>query len=169
MSKGILRGISALVLTVLLSVPAFAGQPQVIAAKFHSDNCGSCKVIAPELSKVTQASGEKPVLFIKFDRTDEATTHNSEMLASSLGITDIYEATPKTGVVLLIDAESKEVRGKLNKTLSADEMSGVIDRVLAGETVMMEDKGSMDKMDKMKDHSHDKGSDHMHKEMKGSN
>lgn len=114
-----------------LSSTAFAATPKVIAAKFHADWCGSCQTMKPMLANVKEQLSGKDVLFVTFDKTDEAKSHNSQLLASSLGIEDIYNSNDKTGFVLLIDNESKEIVGKLTKTDSTGEMVEVISSALS--------------------------------------
>ena len=130
---------------VALSVTSVWAAPKVIAAKFHSDNCGSCKVMAPAVGEVKSQYGEGDVLFVTFDRTSETTSNQSKLLAHALGLGDIYDATAKTGKVLLIDADSKEVRGTLNKTHSSADMAMALDTVLGGQSFVDQAKDTMKK------------------------
>lgn len=114
--------------------------PKVIAAKFHADYCGSCKAIAPAYKDAMSEHADSDVLFVVMDKTDEATSNQARLMAEALDIERIYAEQKKTGYVLLIDAKSKEVKGKLLKTHSAKQMAAAIDGVLAGKDMMM--KGS---------------------------
>ncbi len=129
-----------------LSTVAYAS-PKVIAASFHADWCGSCKALGPVFKQVKGKYVDSNVLFVKFDKTDDGTSKQSKLLADALGIEDSYKSHQKTGFILLIDADSKEIKGKLTKVHTADEMDTILRRVLAGESVMEEMKGSgSDKM-----------------------
>ncbi|MEM1058556.1 MAG: hypothetical protein AAGK14_04850 [Verrucomicrobiota bacterium] len=90
-----------------------AETPKVIAAKFHKDTCGTCKVLAPEVDALRAKYGDQDVLFITFDRSSPASQNQAELLASGLGVAEAYEGNPGAGFLLLIDAESKDVLDKL--------------------------------------------------------
>jgi len=155
-----LKRVLSLVVMLILSATIAWAAPTVIAAKFHSDNCASCKAMAPALDEVMEKYTDNDELaFVIFDRTDDASSQAAVEQAAAMGLAEIYEATPKTGVVLLIDAETKEVRGKLTKTYSAVDMAMTIDAVLGGENVLVEMEAQAMEM---------KGSDHDHGSMKGS-
>lgn len=99
-----------------------ADQPKVIAAKFHKDTCGTCKKLAPEMAQVMETYDDKAILFVTFDRTSEGTSHQAELLASSLGIADVYKANPGAGYVVLIDATTKKPLGDKLKGMNADQI-----------------------------------------------
>ncbi len=111
------------VFTLGLGLPAEAAdtadQPKVIAAKFHKDTCGTCKKLAPEMAQVMEKYDGQDILFVTFDRTSEGTAHQAELLASSLGIADVYNANPGAGYVVLIDASTKKPLGDKLKGLNA--------------------------------------------------
>ncbi len=102
--------------------------PQVIAAVFHADWCGKCKQMGPSVMK-TMASykADKAVKFVKFDLTDDSTKAQSAKLAARNGLTPIWKANQKTGMVLLVDAKTRKVMGTIVSTDSQSEMKRKIE------------------------------------------
>lgn len=117
---------SSLIIALLGITQIAHAEPKLIAAKFHADWCGSCKTIAPTHNELISKFSSEDVLFITFDKTDEATSNQSMLLAQALGIDEVYKSNEKTGFILLIDPQTKEVQGKLTKTQSVDEMSTAV-------------------------------------------
>lgn len=101
-----------------------AQSPERIAALFYADWCGSCKVLDPKVKEArAELAEDTKTLFVTFDLTDEASKAQSAMLAKALGLGALYEAhAPKTGYMLVIDADDKSVEHKLTKT---DEVASI--------------------------------------------
>ncbi len=100
-----------------------AAKPQIMALAFHADWCGACKELGPKVMQTMKDIGDTPVLFVKFDLTNEATKSQSEYLASALGVGDIYkEHSKKTGFVLLVDAQTQKVVGKFTSETTSKDM-----------------------------------------------
>ncbi len=101
-------------------------KPAVYGVLFYADWCGSCKALDP---KITQAREEaeldtQDVLFVTLDLTDEVTKHQAAMMASTLGISDVYESNAgKTGFMLLLNAESGEKFSQLTNKLEAADIA----------------------------------------------
>ena len=71
------------------------------------------------------------VLVTKLDLTDDYTRAQSLLLAGWLGIRDVVAANwGKTGFMLLIDVDSKEVVGKVTKKHTEDEIKDAIKKAL---------------------------------------
>jgi thiol:disulfide interchange protein len=105
--------------------------PKVIGVLFYADWCGSCKVLDPKLEAVEGQLGQKPIVFQRFDMTDEATTYRSKLLANLLGLAEVFERNAgKTGFMLLIDPQTKQVVGRLTKDQSKEELAAEIRRVI---------------------------------------
>lgn len=103
--------------------------PEVIGILFYADWCGSCKVLDPKLEAVKKQLGEKPVVFQRFDMTDETTTYRSKLLANLLGLGEVFEQNAgKTGFMLLIDPNTKKVVARLTKDQSEEELATEIKR-----------------------------------------
>ncbi len=133
MKHALIRYISVAVLTLGLAVSAFAqsAKPKVVGVLFYADWCNSCKALEPKLNTVKKDFAGQPVLFTRVDFTDDFTKEQSDLLASYLGLGATYaEQGQKTGYMLLINAESKQVLGKLTKTQSEAELKAEIEKAL---------------------------------------
>lgn len=92
-----------------------AQSPQLIAVRFHADWCAVCKQLVPNYAKLISDSRNLPVLFVTLDMTNEITRRQSEYLASSLGIADLWaEQGNRVGVIKLLDAASKDVLASIS-------------------------------------------------------
>ncbi len=106
--------------------------PKVLALLFYADWCKACKVLEPKLNQVKRDFQGKPILFTRFDLTDEFTTDQSARYASLLGIENYYrENAGKTGYMLLIDVENKKALGKITQQNSLEEIKRTLAQALA--------------------------------------
>lgn len=137
------------IVTVLLSVSTLTAcadepaakslKPDVVAALFYADWCGSCKTLEP---KVDAARGgaqldKQGVLFVRFDLTDAESSHQAGLLAQSLGLGAHFDHNAgATGYLLLIDAHSGKAIGRLTKQMSAPAIAGSITAALAARAAM---------------------------------
>lgn len=101
-------------------------KPEVLVVKFHADWCGSCKALGPALEDLSNKLDGNSVLFVELDFTNNTTRHQSNLLASALGIDEIVAQNNATGFLLVIDSETKDVKTKLTKTQSVKEMATAI-------------------------------------------
>ncbi|KPP96397.1 MAG: Thioredoxin [Bacteroidetes bacterium HLUCCA01] len=77
---------------------------RLIAVKMDAVWCGRCQVMNPKLDNVRPTFAGQPVLFVKFDMTDDFTTYQSSLLADRLNLTELYNNhAGKTGYLVLID------------------------------------------------------------------
>jgi thiol-disulfide isomerase/thioredoxin len=107
-------------------------RPKVLAVLFYADWCASCKALEPKLNKVKRDFEGKPILFTRFDLTDEFTNDQSARYAALLGLANYYtENAGKTGYMLLIDSQSKKVLGRINKQDSSEAMKAALTSALA--------------------------------------
>ncbi len=112
--------------------PKPADTPTIIAIKFHADWCGSCKTVSPIVNDLTNKLDTKPVLFVTLDMTTQSTRKQAEYLAASLGIGNIWPQYGKTtGKVLLFDAKTRQIVGKLDKTMDIKQMGAAINDAIA--------------------------------------
>jgi thiol:disulfide interchange protein len=121
--------------TVMAEAPndAKAAAPKVIAAAFHADWCGMCKEMGPDFMAARESLLERDILFVKFDLTNEKTAHQAAMMASALGLKDVFEAqAPKTGAIKVVDAESGEVVATLTAEHDTAAMKQELEKALAG-------------------------------------
>ncbi len=131
-TKSLFIAVAALGVTALTHA-AEPVEPEVIGLMFYSDSCGSCKVLDPKVESVKAGLSDEAILFAKFDHSDEATKAQAAMLASALGVGDLYSEQEKaSGFLLLVDAETKEPVGKLTKEMSEEDIKEAIDEAVKG-------------------------------------
>ena len=106
--------------------------PSLVAVKFHADWCGSCKAMGSVFEDLTNKFDGSPVLFVTFDRTNMTTKHQSELLASALGLGAVYSENSGTGFILLIDPATHKTLHKLTKDQTPKEMAKAIESKLGG-------------------------------------
>ncbi|MBI1194845.1 MAG: hypothetical protein GC138_03230 [Gammaproteobacteria bacterium] len=91
-------------------------KPQAYGVLFYADWCGSCKILEPKIQEARQSLKDSPILFLTLDMTDEVTKYQAAMLAGTVGLDSLYaENAGKTGYMLIIDANTRKVIGKLTK------------------------------------------------------
>jgi len=100
--------------------------PQLMVVKFHADWCGSCKTIGSALIDLSNKLDGQPILFTKLNFTNNTTRHQANLLASALGIEKVVAENNSTGFMLVIDAETKQIKDKLIKTQTVKEMGNII-------------------------------------------
>lgn len=70
-------------------------EPKVVGLMFWADTCASCKVLDPKIHAVKGEFVEQPILFATFDHSNDATKLQAAMLATGLGVGDIYKGAGK--------------------------------------------------------------------------
>lgn len=103
-------------------------KPNYYAVKFHSDNCGSCRIMAPEIAKARGEGGlnDSNVLFVTMDYTNKSTIAQSKLHAAALGIDGYVKSKgAKTGYMMLIDSNAQEL-AKFTKADDAAKIASVI-------------------------------------------
>jgi thiol-disulfide isomerase/thioredoxin len=101
-------------------------ETKLVALVFHSDYCGSCKKLKPEVVALQPKLENKPVEWVSLDFTSDQTRTASREKAAELGMTDIYDKNQATGFVLLVDSESKETVARLTSKQNTDEMYKIV-------------------------------------------
>lgn len=82
----------------------------VKAVAFHSDSCGSCKILGPRMKEATKNVSPDKLEVVKFDFTNKQTIEATKKLAAEKKVGHILnEYGAKTGFVVLVDASGKEV------------------------------------------------------------
>jgi thiol-disulfide isomerase/thioredoxin len=98
-------------------------QARMYAVAFHADWCMSCKALAPNFKKFKAKHAKAPLLHVKLDLTNDFTKRQSAMMANALGLDKAWkEFGDKTGFVLLVDAKTKKVIGKITSDQSTEQM-----------------------------------------------
>lgn len=102
-------------------------EPEVIGVFMHADWCGGCKKLKPKLKAVKPRFKNKPVLFTGFEKTNDFTKEQSRMLASQMGLMQLYkDHKGKTAYVVLVDADTKEELDILKYRESKQELENSI-------------------------------------------
>lgn len=109
--------------------------PQLVAVKFHADWCRLCQRMGTIFDDLADRLDGQPVLFVEVDITNETTRRQSAYLAAGLGLDEVWQAHGRAaGFILLVDAQTKQVVGRLNADLSLDQMAAETSRALRSRT-----------------------------------
>ena len=80
------------------------------AVAFHSDNCGSCKILGPRLMEVSKAIDTDKFEIIKFDMTNKKSFAETKQLAMEKNVDNILEKYgKKTGFIVLVNDQGEQV------------------------------------------------------------
>ena len=104
-------------------------KPAVYGVMMYADWCGSCKALDPKIAQARKEANldQEDILFVRWDLTDEVTSHQAEMMAAVLGLSDLYKTNAgKTGFMLLVDADSGEKLAQLTMKHEATEIAAKI-------------------------------------------
>jgi len=108
-------------------------EPKVVGLMFWADTCASCKVLDPKIHAVKGEFVEQPILFATFDHSNDATKLQAAMLATGLGVGDIYKAQERaSGFLILVDTKTKQPVGKLTRDMSEEDIRKEINKALKG-------------------------------------
>lgn len=77
--------------------------PRFVTVKFQIQGCPLADAVEPLFTELVEKYGDKPVIFARFDLTDEASLRQSHSLTLGLGIDWIYEGPYQSGMIKLID------------------------------------------------------------------
>jgi len=109
------------------TVDGEAAAPEVIAVKFHADWCGYCKAMGPVFEELQAKFDQEPVLYAEFDQTREFNRTQSQYMAHAMNLDHVWkEHGGKTGFVLLIDADTRQVIQKLTHDKNLKEMGAAL-------------------------------------------
>ena len=82
----------------------------VRAVAFHSDNCGSCKILGPRLMEVSRVIDTDKFEIIKFDMTNKKSISETKQLAMEKNVDNILEKYgKKTGFIVLVNDQGEQV------------------------------------------------------------
>jgi hypothetical protein len=101
---------------------------KIIAVRMYADWCGNCRALDPKVDAIKGGFHNRGVLFTRFDQTDEFAVAQSELLAARTNLTAAFEAWKgKTGVMLLVDANSGEILEVINHRMTPEEIAAAIE------------------------------------------
>lgn len=108
---------------------ADARAPEIVAIIERADWCSLSPTMEPRIDEARKALADQPVLFLTADYTDERTSAQAEYL---LGCLDAQQAWAEygrlTGIVILLDPDTRAIVGTLTPDMSADQMVEAIRR-----------------------------------------
>jgi thiol-disulfide isomerase/thioredoxin len=109
-----------------------AEPPNVIAVEFYADWCSTCKVLMPKILEARKHLQGKPVLFVRFDMTDEFTKQQASYMAAFAGLEEVYRrGHGKTGMVALVDAKTKKVLSVIGQKKTPEEINVMFDEAVS--------------------------------------
>lgn len=105
--------------------------PVAVGVYMYADWCGTCQAMDDTLMEAVRAFDGEPFLFARIDLTDDFTTHQSRLLASQLGLSNVFERFEgSTGFVALVDPETGEEIDRITGGQSKEEMQRTIEAAL---------------------------------------
>ena len=110
---------------VTAAVQEVAEDTRIAAVLIHADWCSSCKIIEPKLAAVKERGaidGLQHAAINYTDRDKEAFYANAEKLGLADPIRTHLDGDVKTGIILLIDTDTKEIVADLRKELTEEEL-----------------------------------------------
>ena len=102
--------------------------PRLVAVKFQADGCPFAAAVEPVFLELAEKYCGKPIIFTRFDLTNEAKRQQSRNLACGLGIEGICEGPYQSGMIKLIDRQNGEVLATLTKREQLPEMEDMLAR-----------------------------------------
>ena len=103
-----------------------AERPALLAIDFYADWCGYCAQMKESRAEVRERHGEDAVLFLTLDHSDRE-SKQPEFHAAMLGLDEVWEEHGgRTGRMLLIEPESKQIVKVLTNEHDTDAMSQAI-------------------------------------------
>ncbi|MBI2150126.1 MAG: hypothetical protein HYU27_05925 [Acidobacteria bacterium] len=101
--------------------------PKVVGVLMYADWCSSCKVLEPKLNPVKRGFEDKPILFTRFDLTDDFTIDQSARFAAVLGLEKLFkENAGKTGYMALIEWPSRRSLGVITKDETPEKIKAIL-------------------------------------------
>lgn len=105
--------------------------PKVIAVKLHADWCGHCKQMGAAFEEMQAKFDQEPVLYITLDQTRDFGRKQSQYLAHTLGLDGVWkEHGGKTGFILLIDPNSRQVVQTLTHEQNLKQMGAALEEAV---------------------------------------
>ncbi len=106
-------------------------EPRVVTVLLYADWCASCKIVDPALKEAAAGFTDGRVAFATVDMTTDETKAATLAALDKLGVRAIVEPEAvKTGKALIIDTATGEIKARLTKADTAQQMAARIKSVL---------------------------------------
>jgi len=109
-------------------VPVEPQTPDLVAVQIHADWCNRTPVIGPIFEELAASYGNRPVLFVTLDITDDTRAKQARLLAENLGIGHIYDPPFESGMIKLVDRRA----GTVLATATGEDQTPEVAHLLAG-------------------------------------
>jgi thiol-disulfide isomerase/thioredoxin len=107
--------------------------PRLHAVRFHADWCNLCRKMGNAFDDLAERMEGEPISFIELDMTSARTRAQSDYLAAALGLEKVWQDHGRAaGFILLVDARTKSVVGRLTHDQGLDDMARRTAAILAG-------------------------------------
>lgn len=94
----------------VLAPESESARPQLILVKFHADWCPLCGQLEKPFDASASELATEDILFVRLDRTDKKTSHQSKLHMQTLGLGKYWdEYSKKNGQMVLFNGHTGEV------------------------------------------------------------
>lgn len=104
--------------------------PRLVTVKFHIDGCPYSAETAPVFTELMDRYADKPVIFAKYDMTNERTLKQSRNLAEALGVEKLYQGPFQSGLIEVVDRKTGQVLATATKRTELEDLENVLDQAL---------------------------------------
>jgi len=107
--------------------------PRLVAIKLHADWCGSCRKMGSVFEDLGTVMEDSPVLFVRLDLTDGASRSQAAYLMEMMGLGGVwrrYDSGKKTGLIAVVDTDTKKTVAALNADQNLKQMKAVLQETL---------------------------------------
>ena len=102
---------------------ADARAPEIVAIVERADWCQHCLTMEPRIKEARETLADQPILFLTADYSTDATAAQAEYLLATLDAQQVWADYGKqTGLVVLIDPDTRSVVGTITHDMDADQM-----------------------------------------------
>ena len=103
-----------------------------IAVEFYADWCEPCAAMEQKIALLSEKYDNQPILGVVLDVTNHSSRDNAEMLASRLGLEELWPTGMENmGDIFILDAETGELLDKLTPEESFTAMTAKVGKILA--------------------------------------
>ena len=104
--------------------------PRLVAVEFYYKGCPYTEATEPVFAKLAKSYSGEPIMFVRYDMTNENTQCLSRCLFNGLGLCSIYEGDYQSGMIKLIDRTTGKVLDTLTDKKQAPQMRLAVSRAL---------------------------------------